>query len=339
MMGGIAFAMILGIGAFYAIGGLMILQFIPMGNGITMSGVYREVWTGAVKEQLSTAEKATFLDGIEDYSSYVSAVGDEMQVIHLVYMGVEPEVLINNTTYPIDEETLDQEDIAITLDKYQTTVTPITDDELFALSYKKIATVKKKHGSAIAKAKFKKAIHALAPSGNTDDMPVIVTTGDDDGNGRKKLQLADLITLKRKLDALEVADEGRRLVLCNDHVNDLLELDEKFRDQYYNTQTGQVYNKYGFEIYTYVGNPEYEPDTLTKLSYGAVSTDTSQKASVFFSLERAVKASGWTKMYYSQASTDPDNQSNRVNFRHYYVVLPTQEDARGAIVSDNVATE
>lgn len=36
-------------------------------------------------------------------------------------------------------------------------------------------------------------------------------------------------------------------MLCNDHVNDLLEDDQKFRDQYYNYTTGKVMNMYGLK--------------------------------------------------------------------------------------------
>jgi hypothetical protein len=312
---------------------LLLVSFIPLPEGVTMATVYQEVWTGAVKEELSTAEDATFLDGIEDFSRYVAGVGDEMQVIHLVYMGVQPDVLINNTTYPIDSQALGQEDIPISLDKYQTKVTPITDDELYALSYEKIAVVKRKHARAIASAKFQKSIHALGPSGNTADMPVIVTTGADDGTGRKMLTWKDLVTLKRKLDKLQIPKEGRRLVLCQDHLNDLLETNQTFKDQYYESTSGKIYKRLGFEFYDYIANPYYNSSTLAKLSFGATPVAGDYEASVFFSVARAAKATGWTKMYYSEAKSDPDNQQNRVNFRHYYIVMPTQEDSRGAIVS------
>ncbi len=337
IMGGTGIAMAAGWSPMLVSGIIMATQFIPQGNlGILMAGVRREVWTGSVKQELSEAENATFLDGIEDYSRYVSAVGDEMQVIHLVYMGVSPDVLINNTTYPIAEQNLGESDIPITLDKYQTKVTPVTDDELYALSYEKITLVKSKHAKAIAIAKFMKAIHALSPSANTANMPVIVTTGADDGTGRKKLVWADIVRFKRQLDKLGIPIVGRRLVLCTDHENDLLELDPKFKDQYYNAESGKPYSRLGFEFHSYVANPYYNPTTLVKLSFGAVPAGTDRQATVFFSVARAAKATGWTKMYYSEASTDPANQRNLVNFRHHFIVLPTQEDSRGAIVSANV---
>ncbi len=313
------------------------IQFIPFGEGgIAMAGVYREVWTKALKTELSTSENASFLEGIEDFSQYVKDVGNESQVIHATFMGVEPDVLRNNTTYPIPDQALIEEDIPITLDKYQTKPTPITDDELYALSNDKIGTVKRKHGKAIVKYKNKCAIHSIAPTQNTSKMPVLVTTGEDDGTGRKRLTLKDIVNLKQRLDDLEVPEQGRRLVLCTDHVNDLLLLDQAFKQQYYNYTDGKIANMYGFEVYSYVAMPYYNPTTKNKLSFGAIPASTDRKASIFFSMERVVKASGWVKMYYSEAKNDPSTQTNRVNFRHYYIVMPILEEARGAIVSANV---
>jgi hypothetical protein len=42
---------------------------------------------------------------------------------------------------------------------------------------------------------------------------------------------------------------------------------------------------------------------------------------------RIFKATGSTKMYYSEASTDPEYQRNKINFRHYFIAMPKKEDA------------
>jgi len=310
---------------------------LPQTSGILSATVFREVWTGEVVKGLNSLLAATFLEGIDDYTRYVSAVGDEAQAIHLVYMGVEPDVLINNTTYPIPEQVLGEEDIVITLDKFQTKRTPVTDDELYALSYDKIGHVKDSHVSAIGGAKIKKAIHSLAPSGNTVNMPVLLTTGADDGTGRKRLIWADLIRFKTELDNLMAPQENRRLVLCTDHENDLLLLDTKFKDQYFNSTSGKPYSQLGFEFYSFAANPYYNPSTKAKLSYGAVPAGTDRRASIFFNPKRSAKANGWVKMYYSEAKTDPAMQRNMMNFRHNFIIMPKREDTRGAIVSANVA--
>lgn len=336
--GGVGISMAVGLPTLPVFLSIVAFTMLPLNtSGVAMAGVLKEMWTGKVIEEFSNLEKATFLDGIEDYSRYVSAVGDEAQVIHAVYMGVVPDVLINNNTYPIAIQELGEEDVPIQLDRYQTKATPVTDTELYALTYDKIATVKGKHGKSIGRTKIKKAIHSLAPiNGANANMPVLLTTGADDGTGRKRLTPADLLLLKKQLDDLDVPEEDRRLVLCNDHVNDILSWEQKFLDQYYNYKSGKVSDFYGFDVYDYTGNPYYTPVTKVKVAFGAVPAGTDRKASVFFSLDRAAKANGWTKMYFSEAKSDPQNQRNLVNFRHHFIVMPTREEARGAIISDNI---
>ena len=38
-------------------------------------------------------------------------------------------------------------------------------------------------------------------------------------------------------------------------------------------------------------------------------------------------------MYFSEASTDPLNQRNLINFRHYFICLFKKQDAGAAIMS------
>lgn len=304
-------------------------KFLP--KGAALEGVYTEVWTGELVKQLRGGMTASFLDGVSDYSA---AVNNE--VVHLVDVGGDPDVLINNTTYPIAAQELEDGDIALGLDKFQTKKTAVSDDQLFAISYDKLGSVIERHGDAITIAKFKKAAHALAPNSNTTKTPVVPTSGEDD-NGRKKCTRKDIIALKRKLDALQVPTAGRRLVLCSDHVNDLLEDDQKFRDQYYNFTTGKIANMYGFEIYEFENCPYFTKEG-TKVPFKNSPSGTDHQASFCFYTKRVFRAQGSTKMYYRDAQSNPDYQQNEVNFRHYYIVLPKKMEAIGAIYSYDGST-
>ena len=301
-------------------------QFIPMGSAAV--GVLQEVWTGEMVKKFRYSDQAEFLDDIPNYDQYV-----DNDVIHLVDVGADPDVLINNTTYPIPIQDIPDADIAISLDKFQTKVTPITDDELYACSYDRMGSVVERHSEAITEAKHNKAIHALAPASNTAKTPVLFTSGDTTDDGlRKMFTRKDIIALKKAFDDTKVPKKGRRLVLCNDHVQDLLLVDQKFADQYYNYTTGKIANLYGFDIYEYVENPIFD-QSGTKKSYGAVPAAGDFQASVAFYTKRMFRCSGSTKMYHSAAETDPQNQRNLVNFRHYFLVLPKKQEAMGAIVS------
>lgn len=301
-----------------------------------MPEVKKQVYTRFVEGALNTAEQASFLDGLPDRSQFVQA-GDEAETIHSTYFGVEPDVLINNSAYPIALQQLDGEDFTVQLVKYQTKQTPVSDDELYAATYDKMGAVKDSHTSAINKKKYARSIHSLAPDADGVDTPVLLTTGADDGTGRKRLTPADLVRLKAECDNRQW-ESDRRLVLCSDHVNDLLLVDQAFKDQYYNYTTGKIANAYGFEIYEYINNPYFTVSTKAKKSFGSVPVaGTDRMASVCFVKGRTVKAVGSTKMYWSKAETDPEYQRNRMNFRHYHIVVPSAKKCIGAIVSGNAA--
>ena len=291
--------------------------------GILREGVYTEIWTGELVKMLRRGLEASWLDGIPDASSIV-----KNDVIHLVEVGVDPDVLINNTTYPIPLQALEDADISISLDKFQTKVTPITDDELYAISYDKMGRVKESHGNAINDTKFMKAAHAMCAQSNTAKTPVLATTGSrDSATGRLKMTVNDLIRMKAAMDKLKVPAAGRRLVLCSDHVNDLLETDQKFKEQYnIDRNNGTVGRLYGFDIYEYASNPVYASNG-TKKSVGAAGGTGEFQCSFAFYAPRVFKATGSTTMYYSEAKTDPQNQRSLINFRHYFICMPKKADA------------
>jgi hypothetical protein len=311
----------------------LVMPFLPGASGVLMAGVYREIWTGEMIKKLRASDGQMWLEGIQDMSQYVQSVGDEAAVIHITALGVDPDVLINNTSYPIPEQALTDTDATISLDKYQTKSTPVTDDELFAVSFDKMGSVLERHKLAITDKKYQKAIHSLCPSGHATATPVRLTTGDVSvSENRKVITRADIIWLKKQFDAQNIPVAGRRLVLCNDHVNDLLATDQKFSEQYYNYESGKIMNMYGFAIYEYTDCPAFDNKGVKK-TFGAEAASGDIKASVAFYAPRMTKATGWTKMYYSEAKTDPANQRNLVNFRHYFIVMPKKLETIGAIVS------
>ena len=302
--------------------------------GALGAGIYQEVWTGEmIKKFRNAAEALGWYGKIRSYDDKV-----DNEVIHFVQLGGDPGVLINNTTYPIPIEALEDTDKPIGLDKYQTKATPITDDELNAISYDKMASVIERHHEAMGETKYSRAIHALAPDSDSAGTPVILTSGADDGSGRAIVTRNDIIALKKAFDKLKVPAAGRVLVLCPDHVNDLLDNDQKFAQQYYNYTTGKISNLYSFEVYEYADCPYFNALTKVKKAWSSVPDTGDFQASVAFYAPRMMRANGTTKAYLSEASSDPQNQQNLCNFRHYSICLPLKKEAIGAIVS-NVGTE
>lgn len=331
-LAGVTFAMVTGFSPALSCIGANAIGVAMSGadmKGALRSGVLTEVWTGEMVKSLRAGLEATWLDGIPDNSSIV-----DNDVIHLVDVGVDPDVIINNTTYPIPTQVLSDADIPIGLDKFQTKVTPITDDELYAISYDKMSRVKESHANSLTDAKFAKAAHSMCANENTAKTPVLQTTGERDADtGRLKLTTLDLIKLKKSLDKLKVPAQGRRLVLCSDHVNDLLEVDQRFKEQYnINRNEGTVGRLFGFDIYEFANNPVYTAAGKKK-SVGAVAETGEFQCSFAFYTQRVFKATGSTKMYYSESTTDPEYQQNKINFRHYFICMPKKTDAGAVMMS------
>ena len=296
------------------------------------AGIYTEVWTGEmVKAFRNAAESLGWYNRIRSYDQYV-----ENDVIHFVNLGGDPNVLVNNTTYPLNVQTLEDGDKAVSLDLYETEATAVSDNELYAISYDKMSSVIERHKDAINEKRYAKAIHAVAPATNTDTTPVLLTSGEA-VDGRKAMTRKDIIALKRKFDKMKVPLTGRILVLCPDHVSDLLELDQKFAQQYYNYLSGKVSNLYGFEVYEYVDAPYYTVSTKTKAAFGAVVTDAMAQASVAYHVSRVMKANGTVKTYASEAKNDTLHHRNLMNFSLRSICMPLKEEALGAIVSAKAA--
>lgn len=312
------------------------LQFIFPSNfkGLLYAGVYREIWTGELVESFQPEIEASFLNEIPDESRWVTAsASGENQVIHLVDIGADPEVLINNTTYPIGYSVLADGDIAFQLDKFTTVATKVTDDELYAISYDKIAVVNKKHKNAILAKKFAKAVHALAPQTNTVATPVIGTSGATVA-GKKLATVNDVIDLGGALSAAGVPDDGNRILVLNTvHNTGIVKEVKDFYKDYLNIATGQLRPLFhGFIVYLYHAMPFYLASNNTKVSFGAVFNPAIHNvASVVFYAPDMFRAEGSTKMYFDEPDTQ--NQSSAINYRHYYLVSPKKARSIGALVT------
>ena len=316
-------------------GNVISLLAVGMPAGILREGVFKEIWTGEmIKAFRTAAESLGWYDRIKSYDQYV-----DNDVIHFTELGGDPEVLVNNKTYPLKIVALEDADKPISLDHFDTTATPVTDDELHACSYDKMASVQERHKEAIKEKVHQKAIHAIAPDTHAETSPVLLTTGAVEGT-RKRLTMNDILEAKKACDKMGMPKNDRILVLCSEHINDLLDTDIKFQNQYNINQTeGKIARVYGFDIYEYDGTPYYNVASKKKLTWGAVtSAGTDRQASVFYYNGRMMKANGSIQFYHSEASNDPLYHRNLVNFRKWGICLPlSKKNCTGAIVSDKNA--
>lgn len=342
LLAAISFNAAVGAGISYMLGGslmagavvanlvaLFLLPHLP--KNVARAGVLTELWTGEMIKAFRTPPTAVgWYDRVRSYDQYVNN-----DVIHFTEIGGDPTVLVNNKTYPLNITKLDDADKPVSLDRFDTEATPVTDDELHAVSYDKMGSVLERHREALKETTWKKAIHAYAPDGNKEKKtPVILTTGET-VNGRKKFTMADLIELKRQCDAMKMPQDGRVLVLCPDHSNDLLETSKNYAEHYNINETeGKITRLYGFDIYEYNECPYYNASTLNKVAFGKAEGATDMQASVAFRVNNMMKANGSVQFYHQDAVNDPLYHRNLVNFRKWNLALPLKGDCtRAAVVS------
>lgn len=295
---------------------------------------FPEVWLNRLIQNLTTQNVAPWLDGIPELDVEVLEVGSgdaaEANVIYIPRTSFNPDVLINNTTYPIALQAYSDDNVTVQLDKYQTKVTTLSDDQVVGAAYPRIDAAVGGHVRSINTKKFQKAIHAIAPASDTTNTPVVAATGTAVG-GVNQLTYADLITLKDKLDAAEVSIDGRRLVLSTRHYNDLLLDRANFADKLVTYTSGTTAPMIaGFQIYQYAGNPLFTSAGVKK-AFGAVKAAGDRQGSVVFWEGGIAKKTGMTKQYFNPSANDPEGQTNKVNYRHYFIAVPFEQRGVGAI--------
>lgn len=298
---------------------------IRTGNVLTMAVALNQVVVSELTKQFKEMND-DFLGRIKDHSDKVSN-----DVIKFNEIGADPDVLVDNAVYPIPVAGRTDDSIAVSLFKLETKNTQITDDELQALPYDKKSSVMQSHKDSLKLASIKLALHSLSPDEDDANRPVLLTTGAL-ADGRRALTIADIILMKKRCDDLGIPLDKRNLVLCSDHVSDLLLIDNSFRDRYNTIDTGKIIkNMYGFNIFENLNTPKYD-GAAEKVAFGAAAAGTDRSASIFFSELNAIKCMGSVKMFQRLAENDPENRKTVVGFKMYYLVSPITQKGVGAVV-------
>lgn len=252
------------------------------------------------------------------------------EVIKIPRQGADPTVLINNTVYPVAKAQRADTHLVVSLNKYDTENTIVTADELYALPYEKVSDVQEQHRTTLEDKTAQHALHSISPQSNSATMPVLATSGADDGTGRLKLTSKDVVRLKKALDKLNVPKDGRVLVFCPDHVADLLDEDRTFLVQYQNAKDGVLSTMYyGFKIYEANYTPTYTSLNV-KVAFDAVAGP--KVSSICFHKNFAIKASGTVTRFAKAAADNPEMRENVMGFRQYFVAVGIKDEGFGAII-------
>lgn len=288
-----------------------------------MAGLEKEIWIDQIQENFYP--DSSFLKYGQDYSVHVDA-----NAINLQKAGLDPNVLINNTTYPIKTVQRNDEPIKIELDKFETENTIVRRPDAIQYSYNQLESVIMGHRNQLRAKTAEKAAHAYAPNKDTADTPVITTTGEIYGN-RKRLSFSDILSLKERFDALEIPLEDRYLVLHPSHVTDLIYLDVKNFKDITDVVNGQPKRFAGFGILQFSRMPLYDLTSFEKMPFGAAQTSDMGFSSFAFQANEVMKADGDVFFYYDE--NNPEQRGTIVGFDKRFIATPIRDMGIGAIVS------
>jgi len=264
--------------------------------------------------------------------------------------GIRFNKLINNVGFHVDNTSdftakkMTGKKGFVEWEKYDTDPTEVDDAELRGLAFDKRSEVRKAHADAFKLGYRDHVIWKLAPDDNTvSEMPVVRTSGGNDGNGRLRMTFKDLVEYLEIVKALNLPNvNDLNMILCPKHSTDLI-LDRDSAAYFANKQiffdplTGKVKSVMGFKFYENNAAVAYAGDG-NKLAKGAALGATDQYGSLFFYGGNTVKHIDKVKSLYTPETQDTKSADPKSVYRTqtYGLVDRVEDYGFGAIVSANV---
>ena len=291
-----------------------------------MAGLAKEVWINQLTKKFYP--DSSFLNYTKDFSSLV-----ENDAINMADAGVDPDVLINNTTYPIQVVNRVDTPIRIELDLFETKNTLVRRPEAIECRYDQLESVLMGHRNKLRARTAEKAAHAFAPLKDSEFTPVISTTGETSGT-RKRMSVEDILLLKERFDSVDIPLEERYLVLNPKHLSDLILFDVRAFKDLTDIVDGKPKRFAGFNVLQTSATPFYNATSLEKIAFTKTPGDTDVFCSFAFQKEEVMKADGTVHMYAKY--DDPEERGTIVGFDKRFIAVPIRNKGIGAIVSKKV---
>ena len=290
-----------------------VMYQVKLQYGISFfDGLATEVWLPDVKED--PYPDASFVNAATDMSALV-----DNDKINLTEAGVDPDVLKNNTVYPVPDAVAADSPLSIELNYYDTTSTIVRNAVAIELAYDQRTLYANKHKKALAKRIGQDAAYSYAPAQhNAANFNTVLNLAANDS-------IIDAII---DMKAAFTGQEGVNLVLDPTHMAKIAK-EDKVLFKAIMAEKGATF--YGFKIWEYTHNPFYIGATGAKAAFGAAFVAGTHKRSSFvFVGSEVMRADGTIKMF--SRLNDPDIKGDKFNFQKRTLVLPLRNKFQGAIL-------
>ncbi len=312
------FAVLPVFGVLFVVGCLMHIARMQDGNVgfYAYDGLQTEVWLADVLPE-KFYPQSHFLSAVRDLSSLV-----ENNTINLAEAGADPDVLVNNTVYPVPIVDVSDLPREVTLKTYDTENSVVRNAVAIELAYDQRATYIEKHQKALARKFGIDAAWAYAPQEHDSNK----------FNNVLKLGANDSIIdayIDQQAHFLNADAEGEDLVsvISPDHMAKIAK-EDKVLYKAIMAKPGDVF--YGFKMFPYSKLPIYFNDG-TKAALGAAFVEgTHKKASIFFIGSEVCKAMG-TLDFFSRLK-DPEARGDIFGFQARFTASSFRNKYMGAIL-------
>lgn len=315
---GLAIGLVIGINPVYTVVGSMAIgatmSFVKLPQGILRAGVFKELWLDLLMENFYP--DSSFLSRCRDMSALV-----DYNTLHLAEIGVDPNVLIDNTSYPIATAQRTDTALELPLSTFDTENTLVRNVEELETAYDKMASVLRQHRNALQKKASTLAAYNWAPQANSALTPVNATTGATNPYAQKAITFDDIIRMMGTFDDMDLPVDGRTMILCPRHRAELMAEDIKMYKQV--MSQGELF---GFRVYTFSKNPAYSA-AGAKAAFEAAGNP----ATIFYHEDEVMRAQGTQDMFVTYKS--PEQRGDIVGFQMRFAALSIRGKYSGAIYS------
>ena len=294
-----------------------VMSFVPQGN--VMMAIAPQIWIDKIMEGFYP--KDDFLMASIDMTELV-----DYNTINMAEAGADPNLLIDNTIYPIAAAVRADGPLSVTLRTLDTDSTIVRNLEKKETSYNKMESVVRSHRNTLRKGSIKLAAYHWAAASNGTYTPVMASSGAL-FNGYKRLQFEDILTMRAKLVALDIDITRVNIMLNPMHEADLMYQDMKA----YKTMLtdGRLW---GMKVFVNSQTPIFNASTGVKVAYGAAAAPaTDTIASTLWVTDEVMKADGSVDVFAKY--NDPDQKGDVINFQKRFIALPLRSKGLGAIYS------
>lgn len=281
--------------------------------------IEKEIWIEALKEGF--IPDTSFLGDSVDMSQFV-----DHDKIHLAEAGINPNVLIDNTNYPVATAQRADTPLELALHTFDTENTVVRNIEQKTTAYDKVASVVRGHKTALLKKEAAFAAHNWCPTKDGEFTPVLVTVGAVNRHGYKAVSFEDILAIISKYRVLDVDMSTLVAVLHPFHHADLLAEDKKLYKEI--LSTGSIF---GVKTRSFSNTPIFDTTTGQKKAMASAAGDNDAISSLIYCKDEVMRAVGTTDAFITEK--DPGARGDILGYQQRFTALPIRGKYIGAIYS------